>query len=74
MARAKTHCALTREMVIILHCGVRMISLVLAAIGLVFFFCLVLYLCVRNHKQDLDTRWDSGIEMMRKSPFGRWRY
>ena len=51
-----------------------MLSFVATAIGLVFFFCLVLYLCVRNHKQDLDTRWDSDIEMMRKSPFGRWHY
>jgi hypothetical protein len=51
-----------------------MLSLVVAATGLVFFFCLVLYLCVRDRKQDLDTRWDSDIEMLRKSPFGRWRY
>jgi hypothetical protein len=51
-----------------------MLSLVGAAIGLVFFFCLVLYFCVRAGKQDADMRWDSNIEMMRKSAFGRWRY
>jgi hypothetical protein len=51
-----------------------MLSLAAAAIGLVFFFCFVLYVCVRWGKQDPDTRWDSDIEMMRKSPFGRWRY
>jgi hypothetical protein len=45
-----------------------------AAIGLVFFFCLVLYFCVRWGKQDADIRWDSDIEIMRKSPLGRWRY
>ena len=51
-----------------------MLFLAVAAIGLVFFFWLVLYVCVRSGKQDSDTRWDSDIEMMRKSPFGRWRY
>ena len=51
-----------------------MLSLVGAAISLVFFFCLVLYLCIRDHDQGATARWDSDIEMMRKSPFGRWRY
>jgi hypothetical protein len=51
-----------------------MLSVVIGAIGLCFFFCLVLYLCVPDRKQDPDTQWDSGIEVMRKSPFGRWRY
>jgi hypothetical protein len=51
-----------------------MLSLVVAAIGLGLFFFLILYLCVRDRKQDADAQRDSGIEMMRKSPFGRWRY
>jgi hypothetical protein len=51
-----------------------MLSLAVAAIGLFFFFCLVLDFCVRSGRQDADMRWDSNIEMMRKSPFGRWRY
>jgi hypothetical protein len=51
-----------------------MLSILVAAIGLGLFFFLVLYFCVRGLKQDADARWDSGIEMMRKSPFGRWRY
>ena len=51
-----------------------MLSLVVAALGLIFFFCFVLYFCVRNLRQGADTRSDSNIEMMRKSPFGRWRY
>jgi len=51
-----------------------MLSLVVAAIGLGLFFFLVLYFCVRHSKQDAGARSDSGIEIMRKSPFGRWRY
>jgi hypothetical protein len=51
-----------------------MLSSAVAAIGLVFFFCLVLHFCVRADKQDADIRWDSEMEMMHKSPFGRWRY
>jgi hypothetical protein len=51
-----------------------MLSLLVAAIGLGLFFFLVLNFCVRNAKQDADAPWDSAIEMMRKSPFGRWRY
>jgi hypothetical protein len=51
-----------------------MLSVLAAAIGLVFFFCLVLYLCLQDREQDANAPWDSNIEMMRKSPFGRWRY
>ena len=51
-----------------------MLSVAVAVIGLVFFFCLVLHFCVRAGMQDAEIRWDSEIEMMRKSPFGRWRY
>jgi hypothetical protein len=51
-----------------------MLSLVIAATGLGLFFYLILYLCARDPKQDPDKQWDSGIELMRKSPFGRWRY
>jgi hypothetical protein len=51
-----------------------MLSLVAASICLVFFCSLVLYLCTRDRDQDANARWDSNIEMMRKSPFGRWRY
>ncbi len=51
-----------------------MLSTAAAAIGLIFFFCLVRYFCVRSDKQIADIRWDPEIEMMRKSPFGRWRY
>jgi hypothetical protein len=51
-----------------------MLSIAVAAIGLFLFFCPVLYFCVRSGKQDADIRWDSDVEMMRKSPFGRWRY
>jgi hypothetical protein len=46
-----------------------MLSLVIAATGLSF--CLILYLCARDRKQDPDTQCDSGIELMCKSPFGR---
>jgi hypothetical protein len=49
-------------------------SVVATAAGLVFFFCVTLYFCVRDLKQDADARSDSQIDMMRKSPFGRWRY
>jgi hypothetical protein len=50
-----------------------MLWLVVAAIGLVLFFCLVLYFCVRRLKHDVDAQSDSDIEMERKSPFGCWR-
>jgi hypothetical protein len=50
-----------------------MLSLVLAAIGLVLFFSFTLHYCIRDG-QDAETRWDSNIDLMRKSPFGRWRY
>jgi hypothetical protein len=48
-----------------------MLSIAVPGIGLVFFFYLVLYLCVRSGKQDADVPWDSNIETKRKSPFGR---
>jgi hypothetical protein len=61
-----------------------MLSLVVAVIGLALFFCLTLYFCVRDVKQDADARPDwanegpdlltAMIEMKRKSPLGRWRY
>jgi hypothetical protein len=51
-----------------------MFSVVASVISLVLFFWLVLYLCLRDREQDVNARWDSSIEMMRKSPFGRWRY
>lgn len=51
-----------------------MLSVIAAAMGLVVFFSLVLYLCVRDRKQQVYAGTDSGIELMRKSPLGRWRY
>jgi hypothetical protein len=51
-----------------------MLSIVVAAIGLILFFSLVLYICVRNPEQNADAWSDSGIEMKRKSALGRWRY
>ena len=51
-----------------------MLSLLVAVIGLSLFFFLVLHFCVRDPKHDAPAAWDSNIEIMRKSPFGRWRY
>jgi len=46
---------------------------VVAVIGLALFFLVVLYLCLRERPSDPTTR-SGGIKLMRKSPFGRWRY
>jgi len=46
---------------------------VVAAIGLVLFFVVVLYFCLRDRPSDPTARGDR-INLMRKSPFGRWRY
>jgi hypothetical protein len=51
-----------------------MTSLVAVAIGLVLFFCFILYFCVRESKQDEYAQSNSELDLMRKSPFGRWRY
>jgi hypothetical protein len=51
-----------------------MLSAAVAAISLGFFFCIVLYFCVRDRGQNARAAWDANIEIMRKSPFGRWRY
>jgi hypothetical protein len=51
-----------------------MLSLVFAAAGLSLFFWVVLYFCVRNPRQQMNRQSDSAVDMMRKSPLGRWRY
>ena len=51
-----------------------MLPLLVGVIGLSLFFFLVLYFCVGDPKHDAPAAWDSSIEIMRKSPFGRWRY
>jgi hypothetical protein len=51
-----------------------MISPAIGAIGLGFFFYLVLYFCVLAPRQDMDVPPDAHIDIMRKSPLGRWRY
>lgn len=51
-----------------------MSSLILIAIGLAVFFAVVLYFCLRYGRQDTRARWDSRVEIARKSPLGRWRY
>jgi len=48
-------------------------KVVVAAISLVLFFVVVLYFCLRDRRRDPTARSDD-IELMRKSPFGRWRY
>jgi hypothetical protein len=51
-----------------------MAAVLAAVIGLILFFCLTLCFCVRDPKQEADRRSDSDLDLMRKSPFGRWRY
>jgi len=50
-----------------------MLSLAVA-VGLVLFFSVVLYLCLRNPKQDTDERPYSYVDVTPRSPLGRWRY
>ena len=45
-----------------------MLWVVVVAIGL------VLYCSRRALRAGAEPRWDSEIDMNRKSPFGRWRY
>lgn len=51
-----------------------MLSLAAAATGLVLFFSLVLYLCVRSRGEISDMAWDAPLDLAAKSPLGRWRY
>lgn len=51
-----------------------MASLLIVVIGLLLFFAFVLHICLRYGKQDARARWDSPVELARKSPLGRWRY
>ena len=55
-----------------------MLSISIAAIVLVVFFVVffvvVLRYCLRNGRQDANASADRPIELMRKSPLGRWRY
>ncbi|MGC2333979.1 MAG: hypothetical protein WA581_21185 [Candidatus Acidiferrales bacterium] len=51
-----------------------MLALVAAVIGLLLFFGLVLYLCVRNRKEDSHVAPDAPLDVTAKSPLGRWRY
>jgi len=43
-------------------------------IGLVLFFVIVLYVSVDDTNQDERRRAERQIPLMRKSPFGRWRF
>jgi len=43
-------------------------------IGLAIFFAVVLYICVRDNKEDEHRRAERQIPLMRKSFFGRWRF
>jgi len=45
----------------------------IVVIGLVLFFLVVLYFCLRERPSD-PTAQSGDIKLMRKSPFGRWRY
>lgn len=51
-----------------------MLSFIIAASALVLFFVVVLYFCLRYSKQDAQGRSETKIDLMRKSPLGRWRY
>lgn len=47
---------------------------ILPAVGLVLFFVLVVYVCLRERKPVGNVPRDAKIPLMRKSPLGRWRY
>jgi len=49
-------------------------SFAFAGIGLVVFFLVVLYFGVRSPWRDADLKQGSKIPLLRKSPWGRWRY
>jgi len=53
---------------------IAMLSVIVAAAGLSFFFWVVLYFCVLTSRREVNRQPDSPIDMMQKSPFGRWRY
>jgi len=51
-----------------------MLSALVGIVVLILFFGFVLWVCLRRGRQEEQAALDSRVELMRKSPLGRWRY